>query len=224
MTFEHEMRRLWNFKYVFTFYYIVLYEVHNFGRKWNFVDEWSKLWYQQSKDSMCTIPSAELGTKYTPSNEYNFEFSQTTDSWVMNVLAQTWTVLFRVVFWVILPCKMIVDRRFRGVYCLHHQGGSTHLWNIGRQSEAVHTSETSVDNHFAPQYNLHHQGWVTHPWWWRQYAPLKRRSTIILQGSIMQETTLNIILPAVRTWNLTLNRVVTLKGYLDYNLVDLCSL
>jgi hypothetical protein len=25
-----------------------------------------------------------------------------------------------VVFWVILPCKMIVDRRFRGAYCLHH--------------------------------------------------------------------------------------------------------
>jgi hypothetical protein len=30
--------------------------------------------------------------------------------------------MFRVVFWDILPCKMIVDRRFRGAYCLHHQG------------------------------------------------------------------------------------------------------
>jgi hypothetical protein len=30
--------------------------------------------------------------------------------------------MFRAVFWVILPCKMIVDRRFRGAYCLHHQG------------------------------------------------------------------------------------------------------
>jgi hypothetical protein len=29
---------------------------------------------------------------------------------------------FRVVFWDTLPCKMIVDRRFRGAYCLHHQG------------------------------------------------------------------------------------------------------
>jgi hypothetical protein len=28
--------------------------------------------------------------------------------------------------------------------------------------------------------------------WWRQYAPLKRRSTIILHGSISQKTTLNI--------------------------------
>jgi hypothetical protein len=28
--------------------------------------------------------------------------------------------MFRVVFWDILPCKMIVDRRFRGAYCLHH--------------------------------------------------------------------------------------------------------
>jgi hypothetical protein len=33
----------------------------------------------------------------------------------------------------------------------------------------------------------------THPWWWRQYAPLKRRSTIILHGSISQKTTLNIM-------------------------------
>jgi hypothetical protein len=30
-------------------------------------------------------------------------------------------MMFRVVFWDILPCKMIVDRRFRGAYCLHHQ-------------------------------------------------------------------------------------------------------
>jgi hypothetical protein len=27
---------------------------------------------------------------------------------------------FRIVFWDVLPCKMIVDRRFRGAYCLHH--------------------------------------------------------------------------------------------------------
>jgi hypothetical protein len=34
------------------------------------------------------------------------------------------TKLFRAVFWVVLPCKMIVDRRFRGTYCLHHQASS----------------------------------------------------------------------------------------------------
>jgi hypothetical protein len=32
----------------------------------------------------------------------------------------------------------------------------------------------------------------TNPWWWRQYAPLKRRSTIILHGSISQKTILNM--------------------------------
>jgi hypothetical protein len=46
--------------------------------------------------------------------------------------------MFRAVFWVILPCKMIVDRRFRGAYSLHHQGSSLMM-------EAVRTSETSVD-------------------------------------------------------------------------------
>jgi hypothetical protein len=61
------------------------------------------------------------------------------------------SMMFRIVFLDILPCKMIVNRRFRGAYCLHHQG------------------------------------WVR----WRQYAPLKRRSTIILHGSISQKTTLN---------------------------------
>jgi hypothetical protein len=30
-------------------------------------------------------------------------------------------------------------------------------------------------------------------WWWRQYEPLKRRSTIILHGSTSQKTTLNIM-------------------------------
>jgi hypothetical protein len=37
------------------------------------------------------------------------------------VSAQT-SIVFRAVFWVVLPCKLIVDRRFRGAYCLHHQG------------------------------------------------------------------------------------------------------
>jgi len=32
------------------------------------------------------------------------------------------SMMFRIVFWDVLPCKMIVDRRFRGAYCLHHQG------------------------------------------------------------------------------------------------------
>jgi hypothetical protein len=35
------------------------------------------------------------------------------------------TTMFRVVFWDILPCKMIVDRRLRGAYCLHHQRWSS---------------------------------------------------------------------------------------------------
>jgi hypothetical protein len=89
-------------------------------------------------------------------------------------------MMFRAVFWVIQPCKLIVDRRFRGAYCLHD-----------------------------------------HPWWWRQYTPLKRRSTIILHGSITQKTTLNIIPAAVRTWNLTWGKVDgfpdILKNVIDKN-------
>jgi hypothetical protein len=40
------------------------------------------------------------------------------------------SMMFRIVFWDVLPCKMIVYRRFRGAYYL--------------MMEAVHTSETSV--------------------------------------------------------------------------------
>jgi hypothetical protein len=50
-----------------------------------------------------------------------------------------------IAFWDIVPCGLVaVDRRFRGAYCLHHQGGdggddnhrpdyegSTHLRNVG---------------------------------------------------------------------------------------------
>jgi hypothetical protein len=58
-----------------------------------------------------------------------------------------WIILimkFRFVFWDVLPCKIIVDRRFRDTCCLHNQrpddGGITYLWNGGRQLfyKAVH--------------------------------------------------------------------------------------
>jgi hypothetical protein len=42
-------------------------------------------------------------------------------------------MIFRVVFWDVLLCKMIVDRQ-------------------SLMMEAVRTSETSVDNHFTRQY------------------------------------------------------------------------
>jgi hypothetical protein len=50
------------------------------------------------------------------------------------------SMMFRIVFWDILPCKIIVDRRFRDVLL------------ISLMMKAVRTSETSVDNHFTRQY------------------------------------------------------------------------
>jgi hypothetical protein len=40
---------------------------------------------------------------------------------VLGNLREELHIVFRAVFWVILPCRMIVDRRFRGAYCLHHR-------------------------------------------------------------------------------------------------------
>jgi hypothetical protein len=51
---------------------------------------------------------------------------------------------FRIVFWDVLLCKIILDRRFRGTCCLHHP---SYL-----MMEAARTSETSVDNYFTRQY------------------------------------------------------------------------
>jgi hypothetical protein len=51
--------------------------------------------------------------------------------------------MFRAVFWVILPCKNILDRRLRVWFAV----------SSSLMLEAVRTSETSVDNHFTRQYN-----------------------------------------------------------------------
>jgi hypothetical protein len=50
---------------------------------------------------------------------------------------------FRFVFWDVLPCKIIVDRR----YVLPPSSSSL----ISLMMEAARTSETSVDNYFARQ-------------------------------------------------------------------------
>jgi hypothetical protein len=46
-------------------------------------------------------------------------FEISAENVIFQVIAAA-SMMFRVVFWDILPCKMIVDRRFRGAYCLHH--------------------------------------------------------------------------------------------------------
>jgi hypothetical protein len=55
------------------------------------------------------------------------------------------------VFWVMAPCSHDeVDRRFRGTYCLHHQGDE----GITLMMEAVCTSETSVHLNMAMWHNI----------------------------------------------------------------------
>jgi hypothetical protein len=49
----------------------------------------------------------------------------------------------RFVFWDVLPCKIIVDRRFRGTCYLHHQA---------LMMEAARNSETCVSKYFTRQY------------------------------------------------------------------------
>jgi hypothetical protein len=57
--------------------------------------------------------------------------------------------------------------------------------------------------------------WETIGWEPANGSGRKRRSTIILHGSITQKTALNIILAAVRTWNLTRWCIVKMTYFLD---------
>jgi hypothetical protein len=131
--------------------------------------------------------------------------------------------MFRIVFWDVLPYKR------RSTIILHGSTSLKTILNVALMMEAVRTSETSIDNYCTRQYipedNSEHrpddggstylwnvgrqlfytavhpwrQFW-TSPWWWWQYAPLKRRSTIILHGSTSLKTILNIaLIEAART-------------------------
>jgi hypothetical protein len=112
-----------------------------------------------------------------------------TELTIRNVRFQALTaasMMFRVVFWVILPCKMIVDRRFRGAYCLHHQWWwrlycrvkwlSTNVQRCvlppsSMMMEVILPCKMIVDQRFRGVYCLHHQ------WWWRLYCRVKWLST-----------------------------------------------
>jgi hypothetical protein len=51
-------------------------------------------------------------------------------------------VMFRAVFWVVLPCKMIVDRRFRGAYC--HQHPLKHRAKIILHGSTTHKTALNI--------------------------------------------------------------------------------
>jgi hypothetical protein len=61
------------------------------------------------------------------------------------------------VFWAVAPYRLVwVYRRFRGLYCLHHQGGESRGETlINWMMEAEQTSETSVNSYQSTRrYNL----------------------------------------------------------------------
>jgi hypothetical protein len=55
-------------------------------------------------------------------------------------------MMFRIVFWDILPCKKIVDRRFRGASLIHDDGGSTFMELC--EISGSHGGEYDVQNCF----------------------------------------------------------------------------
>jgi hypothetical protein len=58
---------------------------------------------------------------------------------VMIIFSLVESLMFRAVFWVVLPCKMIVDRRFRGAY--NPEDSSEHHTRR-RENLKSHTVET----------------------------------------------------------------------------------
>jgi hypothetical protein len=57
------------------------------------------------------------------------------------------SMMFRIVFWDVLPCKIVVDRRFRGTYCLHRSTTVLH----GSTSQKIILNE---ERHIRFKYNL----------------------------------------------------------------------
>jgi hypothetical protein len=84
-------------------------------------------WLLASQEEICSISSISSNTKHI---QWDVRFS-----W-----QQVWGWL---VSWNVAPSSLVeIGRRFRGAYCLHHQGdvsthrpedgGSKHLWNVGQ--------------------------------------------------------------------------------------------
>jgi hypothetical protein len=95
------------------------------------------------------------------------------------------------VFWDVAPCSLIeVDWRFRGAYCLHHQGDKQAL------SETI-AGYIAVDGPSPIQPAVLSRTAYSSPWWLGQYAPLKRRSTSTWLHGATSQKTLNFILALV---------------------------
>jgi hypothetical protein len=65
---------------------------------------------------------------------------------------------FRIVFCDVLPCKIIVDRRFRDAYCLHHQGWCWRIENKMRSlsEDVCHVQVSNRD----PVNTIRRRGWL----------------------------------------------------------------
>jgi hypothetical protein len=119
------------------------------------------------------------------------------------------SVKFRIVFWDALPCKIIVDRRFRGTCCLHHQGDETccyeSVYKLVKEQVltvfwSVHlvlsSSEFTQDlfrfeDHCDQYWGWGWEGCGSGLYLWN-VGP-----TIILHGSTSQKTILNVFLNTV---------------------------
>jgi hypothetical protein len=138
----------------------------------------------------------------------------------MSQRARTWRNIITRAAWLTMSQRAVLPERDAGTQSMFsRRRGSRHM----QSSECTGLGARSPHHFQGPscwpcvpangiwwRHQLHGAWrWVmsyrlmTHPWWWRQYVPLKRRSTIILHGSISQKTFLNFILAATRTWNLT---------------------
>jgi hypothetical protein len=106
----------------------------------------------------------------------------TEDVWLEVLTAVTMKMA---VFWVVAPCWVVwVYRRFRSLYCLHHQSDDIHSHSPENlKSYLVYLYGEATDC-FA----------ISSPWWWKQYRPLKRRWThTSLHGATTQKRAIFIL-------------------------------
>jgi hypothetical protein len=87
-----------------------------------------------------------LRKKRTNAHETPTDVSEKT-----NTISKHYTIKFRIVFWDVLPCKIIVDRRFRGAHCLHHQRLMSD-WSLSRSEINVFVSTENKHQNYSPHF------------------------------------------------------------------------
>jgi hypothetical protein len=97
---------------------------------------WNKRWVRSSEIRTCetSVYCNENAWYYIPEG-WNLHTRRREN--LKSNLKSVFLLEFIIVFWDVLPCKIIVDRRFRGTCCLNHKGWWTQHVRLKRRTKIL---------------------------------------------------------------------------------------